>query len=283
MPARRVTFVIAVYGDESADETKERVFAVAGVAGDEQSWEILQGKWDERCGGIPFHANDCDSNQGDFAVFSDPENKERYKDLTILLSNSPGIGGFGIALDLIGQRKVFPEAPIGLAYYKCFIELIQAMRNCAAYNREIAKFTFDMRPEGAHNSGFLYSIALKTSDWRPYLDTEIGLACSKENSRIQVADLFAREVMKALDNQIGPKKRPPRKSWLFLADTTRFHMDVFSEEWFIDLRKNLPKLEMETGMSMRSYAEWLKDTKRQIDNISNRLAYIKHVIERDGE
>jgi hypothetical protein len=40
---------------------------------------------------------------------------------------------------------------------------------------------------------------------------------------------------------------------------------------------------METGMSMRSYAEWLKDTKRQIDNISNRFAYIKHVIERDGE
>ncbi len=150
--------VIAVYGDESADETKERVFAVAGVVGDEQSWNLLQEKWEERCDGIPFHANDCESNHGDFERFSDQENKARYKDLTILLADS-GLGGYGITLDLVARRDVFPQALPVLDYYKCFMELIQRMKNCANYNKEIAKFTFDMRPEGPYNSGVLYTIA----------------------------------------------------------------------------------------------------------------------------
>jgi len=41
-------------------------------------------------------------------------------------------------------------------------------------------------------------------------------------------------------------------------------------------------LEMELGMSMLDYGKWLQDTKR-IDNLSNRFAYMKYVIERDGE
>jgi hypothetical protein len=282
MPARRVVFVVSVYGDESADETKERVFAVAGVIGFEEQWVALQEKWDQRCGGIPFHANDCDANQGDFAQFSDPENKKRYTDLTVLLANS-GLGGFGIAVDLMARREIFPQTPAGLDYYKCFMELLSSMRNFAANNREQVKFTFDMRPEGAHNSGFLYALARGTSTWEPFLDSEISFACSKVNSRIQVADLFAREVMKAWDNKIGPVKRKPRKSWLCLRDTDRFHIEVFGREWLLDLKKKLPKLEVETGMSVLGYHEWLKSTRRNIDNLSNRFEYVRVVIQRDGE
>jgi hypothetical protein len=271
-----------VYGDESADETKERVFVVAGVVGLNEHWETLQPKWDERCGGIPFHANDCESNQGDFAQFSDAENKARYKDLTVLLSNS-GLGGFGVALDLISSREIFPQTPAGMHYYKGFMELLQSMRNFARANGETVKLTFDMRPEGPHNSGFLYSIAKGSKNWNPFLDSEMSFACAKENSRIQVADLLAREVMKNLDNHIGPVKRRIRKSWTCLHDTGRFHAEVFGREWFLDLRRNLPRLEMETGMSIPDYQEWLKTTRRNIDNLSNRFAYMRHVIQRDGE
>jgi hypothetical protein len=282
MPARRSNVVVLIYGDESADETKERVFAVAGVVGYEEAWASLEEKWRARCGGIPFHANDCESNRGDFEGFPDPENKRRYREFTTLLADS-GLGGYGIALDLMARHEVFPDIPPTQDYYKCFLELIERMRNFADYNGETAKFTFDMRPEGPYNSGVLYSIARNSKDWKPYLDSEIGFAVARDNPRVQVADLFAREVMKALDNRIGPVKRVPRKSWLCLSDTKRFHMEVYTREWFLDLKKNLPKLEMETGMSMLAYAQWLKDTKRKIDNISNRFAYMKHVIERDGE
>ncbi len=97
-----------------------------------------------------------------------------------------------------------------------------------------------------------------------------------------MADLFARETMKALDNLTGPVKRQPRKSWVCLANTGRFHMDVYTKEWFLDLKNHMPRLEMELGMSMLDYGKWLQDTKR-IDNLSNRFAYMKYVIERDGE
>jgi hypothetical protein len=34
-----------VYGDESSDEKKERVFAVAGLIGDEIQWEEFKHRW----------------------------------------------------------------------------------------------------------------------------------------------------------------------------------------------------------------------------------------------
>src|SRR2546425_21213 len=175
-----VAVMLSVFGDENSDEARERVFAVAGVIGSEALWSPLEARWIARCGGVPFHAKDCDSDKGDFAKFTPKENKDRYRDLTVLLAES-GLGGFGIALDVIGQEAVFPEAPGGMAFYKCFIEVIQKMKNCAAYNRETVKFTFDMRPESEHNTGILYAMAKRSKQWNPYLDSEIGFACSRDH------------------------------------------------------------------------------------------------------
>lgn len=277
----RSVAVLICCGDESADEAKERVFAVAGVIGGEEQWAQLEPKWVERCGGIPFHAKDCDSDQGDYAGKDHKENKALYRDLTIMLAEG-GMGGMGIALDLAGQKKVFPDTPGGLPYYKCFIELVQKMKNCAAYNQQQVKFTFDMRPEGEHNTGVLYSLAKRAKEWNPHLDSEISFACSRENPRVQVADLWARETMKGLDNTTGPVRRDPRKSLVCLSDTGRFHIDVFAEEWFRGLKENLPQLEKITRMSMREYAEFLHN-RRLVDNMSNRFAYIQYAMDRDGE
>ena len=77
---RRIAIVLLVFGDESADETKERAFAVAGVVGSEQQWASLETQWIARCAGVPFHAKECDSNHGDFAAFTHNQNKDRYRD-----------------------------------------------------------------------------------------------------------------------------------------------------------------------------------------------------------
>ena len=273
--------MLHVYGDESADGRKHCVFAIACVVGAEEQWKQLESKWLARCGGVPFHAKDCDSDRGDFAIFPHEENKARYRELAILVAES-GVGGFGIALDLGAQRRVFPEAPVELAFYKCFIEAVQKMRNCAAYNNEIVKFTFDKRPEDEHNIGVLYTLARGTKEWTPYIDSEIDFACARDQSRLQVADLFARETMKALYNEVGPQQRPPRKSWQCLAETGRFHIEGFGEEWFSELKAHMPDLEEMTGMSMANYACWLTTTGRRVDNISNRFDYIRCVTERDG-
>ena len=157
------------------------------------------------------------------------------------------------------------------------------MKNCADYNKETVKFTFDMRPESEHNTELLYAMARQSKGWNPYLDSEISFVCSRDHPRIQIADLFARETMKSLDNSFGPNPRPPRKSLMALLETERFHIDAFSTEWFEDLKAHMADLEESTGMSMFDYARWLVDTKRRRDNVSNRFEYIKYVIARDGE
>jgi hypothetical protein len=55
--------------------------------------------------------------------------------------------------------------------------------------------------------------------------------------------LFAREAMKALDNVVGPVKRPIRQSWQALLGTDRFVVDALSTEWFEDMKRKLPESE----------------------------------------
>lgn len=243
-----------MFGDESTDETQQRVFAVAGVIGDETHWKWLEERWTICTEGTPFHATDCDSDGGDYKGREHSTNKNLYKSLAILLAES-GLGGWGFAIDLQAQRRVFPESP-DIAYLKSFLEVLKAMRNCAAYNKETVEYTFDMGRD-EYNAGYLYSRLVVHEDWKDYISTKISFECSRKNNRVQVADLFARETMKALDNHFGPKKRPPRKSFQALVETGRFHVEAISEEWFQDLKRQID-FDKELGPP-EEYRRWLKD------------------------
>lgn len=264
--------MLSVFGDESADETQQRVFAVAGVIGSEGAWAELEAKWAARNGGIPFHAADCESGHGAYRGMPEEERQNLYRDLAILLAES-GLGGWGFAIDLSAQRRVFPEAP-DISYYKCFLEVVQAMRNCAAYNRETVSFTFDMRRVSEYNTSLLYDMVAKIPSFKEHLFSQIAFECSRDNHRLQAGDLLARETMKALDNKIGPIKRVPRKSWLALYNTGRFHIDAISEEWFEGLKRQMPVLEKKAGMSQKDYLTWLKENGLQ-DNTTNLFIYME--------
>jgi hypothetical protein len=101
---RMISPMIHVYGDDGADAKKERVIAVAVIAGTEEWWQNVEDQWIVRCGGIPFHATDCESNQGDYRNIPKEENKAMYRDLTGILASSL-LGGIGIAIDLTAQRN----------------------------------------------------------------------------------------------------------------------------------------------------------------------------------
>ena len=60
--------MIYFYGDESMDERNERVCAVAALIGTKGQWEAIEPKWVARTDGIPFHANDCESDHGSPAM-----------------------------------------------------------------------------------------------------------------------------------------------------------------------------------------------------------------------
>ena len=119
--------MIRVYGDDGADEKKERVIAVAVLAGREEWWQEVEDDWIARCRGIPFHATDCESDQGDYGDIPHEENKAMYRDLTSILVASK-VGGIGIAIDLPAQKKIIPGG-LPLAYYRAFLECIERAAN----------------------------------------------------------------------------------------------------------------------------------------------------------
>lgn len=270
MPAMWITSMILIYGDDSSDEKRERVVAVAAVAGDEKMWNWIETRWIERNHGIPFHARNCESDQGDYQGIPHSENKSLYKDLTTLIRNSQ-LSGVGFAIDLVAQRKIFPNAP-DMAYIKAFSEILDAVKNlCVSFDLP-AKFTFDISPEHEYNAGLVYSQARQAEPTMfKYFDPEISFAPAKYSARLQVADLIAYESMKALDHAVGPVKRH-RKSWEVLRETDRFETFSYSEEWFLSLNDNMPELRKKMGFTQTDYNDWLKKTNRQ-HNLSNLIVF----------
>jgi hypothetical protein len=271
--------MILVYGDESADEKRERVCAVAGVVGTIMAWRSVERQWINITNGIPFHANDCDSDQGDFKQFSHAENKQLYRDLSTLVAGSH-LHGYGLAIDLMAANRVFPRAA-EFAYYRAFLRVMQIMKDCAMANGEVADFTFDMRMESDHNAGLLYGITREYEpEWSPYLADKITFEFSRKTPRLQVADLVAREVMKALDNQIGPIKRDIRKSWKVLRDTGRFDAEAYSDDWFDDLKSHYAELEEAVGFRQQDYVNWLNQHNR-LDGVTNMFLFVRDMAKRD--
>lgn len=173
--------MLLVYGDESMDETQQRVCAVAGLIGTEEQWKALEWEW------VKFN-------------------------------------------------------------YGC---------------------------------AFLYgSLRENEPEWTAYLAKKISFEFAKDNPRIQVADLLAREAMKALDNEIGPVKRKIRKSWLTLAKTGRFKIDAFSTDWFESLKRQMPEFERQLNMNRDDYIEWLWKRHRQ-HSVSAMLQYSDWTARRD--
>lgn len=274
--------MVSVFGDESADESMQRVFAVAGVIAEEKEWERLEDIWSQRTGGIPFHATDCDSNQGIYKDKPNRENKELYKDLVQILVNSKAYG-FGACLDLAGFREFYPDIPQDMCYYKAFWETVRTLAHFAKGTLHAGvKFTFDNRTESNYNAGMIYHTMANDSAVNdgPEMFDEISFASHIKQPRIQAGDLYAREVMKHLDNMIGPVQRT-RKSWEALGEAKRFGADFFMREYFQEMRQKTYLLEQEDpDFNRHTYMAWLKKT-NQTDTMSNRFKFLAIVTEKD--
>lgn len=268
--------MLLVYGDESLDETRSRVCAVAGLFGNEHDWISLEDKWKDLNGSVPFHASHCDSDQVDYepTIGEDADERHRknkflYRSATTLLAES-GIAGFAAAYHLTAQREVFNHAPP--VYYQPFIDVLQVIRNCAEDNGDVAELTFDSRIESEHNAGLVYANLRESNPaWKDHLAEKISFLSSRKNPRIQAADLFAHEAMKALDNELGPKKRPIRGSWKCLRDTGRFLVCSFSYDYFRAAKADMENLKSIFGFIPEDFTAWLKARNRQ----NNLTAYFE--------
>jgi hypothetical protein len=107
-----------------------------------------------------------------------------------------------------------------------------------------------------------------------FFSNPLEFASSTEQPRIQMADLWAREVMKELDNRIGPTKRPRRRSFIALNDSGHFGCDVFLREYFQDMQNKLGQAgQKDPEFNREAYAEWLSRQKQQ-DTSANRIRFL---------
>ena len=113
---------------------------------------------------------------------------------------------------------------------KAFQEAVEHAKNCAQFNGETIKFIFDMREESTYNAGILFRVMQSIPNWQQYISSGLTFEHARNSPRLQAADLFVREVMKAWDNRVAPVKRQMRKSWKRLLDTGRFHGEVLGLE-----------------------------------------------------
>lgn len=267
--------VLTAFGDESSDARKERVFVVVSVVGDSAAWKKAEGAWRPLLKGRVFHAADCESGHGAFKDTPHDENLELYAALSRALSES-GLFGYAHGIDLIAEAEVFggdilPDS----AYYYCFGHVV---RDCARFGylsipQEPVSMTFDIRHDSEYSAALLYDRARTERDWshREFVAPRVSFA-SRDDIGVQIADLFAREAMKHLDNTIGPQRRAIRRSLIALLKSRRFRLSYYLKPYLETLKREVRETPLSAQM-WRDYGAWL-ERRGVLDSQASRVSYL---------
>ena len=270
--------MFTVFGDESYDEKRERVFAVSGVGGKQEEWDELEIAWLKLTEGRAFHSSDCEAGREDFADMKREHRMKLYKDLVSLLI-STNMLGYVVVTDLTGFNKIYednvdPSKP----YHHCFVRVIMhfAEMGFQLIPRDQVNFIFDVNTETNFASGLLYDYMSKTDGWNfgAQLD-KLSFTSLKKSVGIQVADLVAREFMKHCDNfLIGPKKyKYPRESFKALSRSLKYRGIYEDGQYWRDFASKIQEIEKQTGITRSGYLQWLKENNVK-DNSTNVHRYL---------
>lgn len=259
-------FTLKLYGDESADETRSRVFAVAGVFGTEDDWARAIRQWLRYTRGVKFHANECESNYG-----KTPEVRAAdlalYKQLTILLAESYLVG-MTLALDLGSLKRHLPGVPSEIAYCKCFVDLLRNVGNMAkrqpGEERDATcEFVFDSRLETDGTASQIYEAFRTLPEWQDtkIFNTKVTFERGDE-PRLEMADLLAREAMKELDRKFTGAPARQRRAYEALekaeiGGTRKFIFIEYGDDYCVKWRDTVNSPQGQSDL--KAYEKWLID------------------------
>jgi len=275
---RFVVVMLTVFGDESYDEKKQRVYAVSGLSGTQQEWDDIEKKWIQRTGGVPFHASECEAGRGAYKDNSQEENKKLLIDMTKIIANSK-VMGFVSVLDLESKERFFPDTLRNFAYYFCFSDVVRYFADMGGLyfpQEKKVEFIFDRNMETEAAAYPLYEYMSLSAEYKKEYESLDSLTFAKSDSKIgiQAADLVAREAMKHYENIIlGLYKYPVRKEMNMLSATNRFRFSYYAEKFFKAYFNDFDDLQNKSGIHYDNYVQWLKDYKLH-DNNSNRHRYL---------
>ena len=254
------------YGDESADQTRSRVFTVAGVFGIEEEWTLAIQQWQRITRGRKFHANEWELPVGR-TTEEHNEFKDSYRRLTISLAESHLVG-IAISLDLGCLQKHLPGLPPETAYCKCFTDVLRLTGELAKEQEDeelAAKFeyVFDSRLETDGTASQIYQSFRLLPEWREteVFDTKVVFEGGDE-PRLEMADLLAREAMKEIDRTLTGI--PPQRRLSFgaldsatVAGVKKFHFRHYGDDYCAKWRQ---QVDSPQGQSDRKeYEQWLVD------------------------
>jgi hypothetical protein len=269
------------YGDESRDDTLNRVYAVAGVWGHQEDWDAIAGPWEDRLGGRTFHAADCEFGHREFSDLKSGEGKKIFRDLTELVANSK-LFGIGTAINVAEYRETFPldfeDAPY-LWGFGDVLHHVTELTSVALDKEQITEVTFDRNEPIEYNANAMYEWMRVSKKLGRYLGDTLSFACRKTVG-IQVADLFAREVMKNLDSRLSDSGRATRLSFVRLRDTKRFIVTSLGKSDFESKKKELSKSSYRDDASLDAYRRWL-DANRLKDCLTNRIEHMKNIFKNE--
>ncbi len=260
---RLVLAMASVFGDESADEKAQIVFAVAALVGLDSQWETAVGEWLKITKGEEFHANEWGSRHG----------RDSYNELAHVVAAS-GLRGQGVAIDLAEFRASFPGLKTtDYAYHKCFIEVVDRLVDVSKkQGYKALKFTFDGR-QGSGTTGLLYDSITAQKEWADAFSfaDEISFG-NRKNPRIQIADMVARETMRGFLCALG--NVAPKEPFRILGRADeRIWFTFLVEDYFSQWRDGLRELEKKTGLYAEEYFAWIKRKSMQ-DNLNSRIRYM---------
>jgi hypothetical protein len=272
---RLIITMLSVYGDDSSDETGVRTFAVAGIVGTQEEWDAIKPAWVKATGGKIFHAADCESCKGDYKGISKDQCDDEVRKLTDILVKS-NLYGYGFAVDVAAFYNNLPDSKENAPYYHCFSNVVMGLAEVGYLSvpREKVRFVFDKNEKVRFNSQLMLDyLSLFDSPYSEYIEEGDITFSSRKAIEVQAADLFAREVMKELDNQIGSVKRYRRKPLIALYRTNRFKWGTLTRKDFEIIGKYIEKVKQDKLWD-DDYQKWLLKTKRKIDNDTNRITYL---------
>jgi len=281
--ARRRRGMVAVmycaYGDESRDDTLQRVYAVAGVFGHQEDWDAIETPWKTRLNGRVLHAVDCEFGHREFSDLKPGEGRRIIRDLTTLLAESK-LFGYGTAINVAEYKKSFPndfeDAPYLWGFGDVLLHVTE-LTSVALPREDTTEVIFDRNEPIEYNANALNEWTRVSKKLGRFLADKLSFA-SRRTVGIQIADLFAREVMKNLDASLSGSGRLTRSSFRTLHETGRFRISNLGRDDFESKKQVLRNSKYRDSANVIAYRKWL-DGNRLVDCLTNRIEHMKALME----
>lgn len=240
--------------------------------------DAIDGPWKDRLNGRIFHAADCEFGHGEFSNLKPGEGRQIFRDLTTLIVNSK-LCGWGTAVNVAEYKQSFPHDFEDAPYLWGFGDVLRHVTELTSVvlsPDQLTEVIFDRNEPIEYNANALYEWMRVSKRLGKYLADKLSFAC-RRTVGIQVADLFAREVMKNLDAHLSGSKRMTRTSFRKLRETDRFQIMNVGKTDFEKKKLELSRGKYRNDASMAAYLGWLTKNKLQ-DCLTNRIEHMKSLI-----